>query len=154
VAGRDRRIGWAQGTDLAYLKELIEYWRDEFDWRVHEGKLNELPHYHATVDRLDIHFVHARGRGPNPYPLIITHGWPSTFFEISKLIPLLADPAAYGADERDAFDVVVPSMPGYGFSERLSQQGVPPRVPELWVELMTLLAYTASAPTAATSAAE
>lgn len=134
-------IGWAQGTNLAYLKELVRYWRDEFDWRAHERQLNRLAHYHAEIDGLDIHVIHERGNGPNPYPLVITHGWPSTFYEITKLIPLLTDPAAHGGDANDAFDVVVPSMPGYGFSERPRQQGVPPRVPELWLELMTLLGY-------------
>jgi pimeloyl-ACP methyl ester carboxylesterase len=134
-------IGWAQGTNLAYLKDLVRYWRDEFDWRAHERQLNELPHYRTKVDSVDIHFVHERGSGPNPYPLVITHGWPSTFYEITKLIPLLTDPVAHGGDESDAFDVVVPSMPGFGFSERPRQQGVPPRVPELWLELMARLGY-------------
>lgn len=145
--------GWEQGTNVAFLKGLVRYWLESFDWRAHERSLNELPHYHAAVDGLDIHFVHARGNGPKPYPLIITHGWPSTFFEITKLIPLLADPAARGGDPADAFDVVVPSMPGFGFSERPPRAGVPPRVPELWVELMTLLGYARFGAHGGTSAA-
>jgi pimeloyl-ACP methyl ester carboxylesterase len=134
-------VGWKQGTNLAYLQELCAYWCEEFDWREQERKLNELPHFMTEIDGLGVHFVHVRGRGPEPFPLVITHGWPSSFFEIVKLIPLLTDPAAHGAESADAFDVVVPSMPGYGFSERPRQQFASARVPELWVELMRELGY-------------
>jgi hypothetical protein len=89
--------GWTQGTNLAYLQELCEYWCEEFDWREQERTLNELPHFMTEIDGLGVHFVHVRGRGPEPFPLVITHGWPSSFFEIVKLIPLLTDPAAHGA---------------------------------------------------------
>jgi pimeloyl-ACP methyl ester carboxylesterase len=133
--------GWSQGTDPAYLRELCEYWLDDFDWREQERKLNALPHFTTKVDGIGVHFVHARGRGPDPFPLVLTHGWPSSFFELVKLIPLLTDPAAHGAESEDAFDVVVPSMPGYGFSERPAQRFASARVPELWVALMQRLGY-------------
>jgi pimeloyl-ACP methyl ester carboxylesterase len=136
-----RQAGWTQGTNLAYLRELCEYWRDEFDWREQERKLNELPHFLTEIDGLGIHFLHVRGRGPAPFPLVITHGWPSSFFEMVKLIPLLADPASYGGDDVDSFDVVVPSMPGYGFSQRPPERFASGRVPELWLELMRGLGY-------------
>jgi len=110
--------GWSDGADVAYMRELCEYWRTTFDWRAVEARLNRLPQFKARLDGLDIHFVHVRGVGPNPRPLIITHGWPSSFAEFEALIPLLTDPAAHGGDAADAFDVVVPSMPGYGFSDR------------------------------------
>ena len=85
--------GWEYGSNLAYIKELVEYWRTDFDWRAQEAKLNEFNHFKSEVDGLDIHFVHEKGKGPNPIPLIITHGWPSCFFEMTKIIPLLCDPA-------------------------------------------------------------
>ena len=110
--------GWDHGSNLAYIKELCEYWRTEFDWRLQERTINAFSHFRTKVDDLNIHFIHERGKGSNPMPLIITHGWPSTFFELLKIIPLLTDPASYGADPADSFDVVVPSLPGYGFSER------------------------------------
>ena len=87
--------GWDYGSNLAYVKELSEYWRTEFDWRVQEAALNRFAHFRTMIDGMGIHFIHERGKGPNPMPLIITHGWPSTFFEISKVIPLLTDPASH-----------------------------------------------------------
>ncbi len=92
--------GWDYGSNLDYVRELCEYWRTGFDWRAQERKLNEFHHYKSGVDGLDIHFIHERGQGPNPMPLVITHGWPSTFFEMSKIVPLLADPAAHGGTPR------------------------------------------------------
>ena len=109
--------GWDYGSNLTYIKELAAYWRSEFDWRAQEAALNRFSHFRATVDGLGIHFIHEKGRGPAPLPLVITHGWPSTVFEMSKIIPLLTDPAAHGGDPQDAFDVVAPSLPGYGFSD-------------------------------------
>ena len=100
-----------------YLRELITYWRDRFDWRSQEALLNRFQHYRGEVDGTRIHFIHERGQGPSPLPLILTHGYPDSFFRFYKLIPLLTDPAAHGGDPIDAFDVVVPSLPGYGFSE-------------------------------------
>jgi pimeloyl-ACP methyl ester carboxylesterase len=133
--------GWEQGTNLAYLRELVEYWEGSFDWREQEEKLNRFAHFRATVGGLGIHFIHERGEGPDPLPLILTRGWPSTFFEFSKIILLLTDPEAYGGDPTDSFDVVVPSLPGYGFSDRPKEPGFSWRIPELWVGLMEELGY-------------
>jgi pimeloyl-ACP methyl ester carboxylesterase len=130
--------GWEYGANLAYLKELIEYWRTHFEWRAQERAINQFAHYTATLDGISIHFIYERGRGPNPQPLVLTHGWPSSFFEMHKVIPLLVDPASYGADPAHAFDVIVPSLPGYGFSERVRQPGLTrTRIADLWARLMT-----------------
>ncbi len=129
---------WDYGSNLAYIRELCDYWLNDFDWREQERRINEFDHYRADIDGLGIHFVHARGVGPNPIPLVITHGWPSTFVEMLKIIPLLCDPASHGADASDSFDVIAPSMPGYGFSDRSSRRGMSPgRISELWRVLMT-----------------
>ena len=129
---------WDYGSNLAYIWELCLYWARDFDWRAQEEQINRLPHFRADVDGLGIHFIHVRGAGPDPIPLVITHGWPSTFAEMLKIIPLLSDPASHGADAADSFDVIVPSMPGYGFSDRPSQRGMSPqRISELWHKLMT-----------------
>ena len=116
--------GWDYGSNLAYIKELVEYWRTDFDWRAQEAKLNSFNHFKSEVDGLDIHFIHEKAKGPNPIPLIITHGWPSCFFEMTKIIPLLADPAAHGGDAADCFDVVAPSLPGFGFSDHAQDRGM------------------------------
>lgn len=130
--------GWDYGSNLAYTRELCEYWADGFDWRERERAINAFPNYRAEVDGLGVHFIHARGRGQNPIPLVITHGWPSTFVETLKIIPLLTDPAAHGADAADSFDVVAPSMPGYGFSDKPARRGMSPiRIAEMWHALMT-----------------
>ena len=130
--------GWDYGTNLAYLRELLDYWRDRFDWRAQERKLNDLSQFRADVDGLDLHFVHARGGGPDPMPLLMLHGWPSTFYEMTKVLPMLADPAAHGGDPGDSFDVVVPSLPGCGFSERPREPGMhKTRMAELFSKLMT-----------------
>jgi len=130
--------GWDYGSNLAYVRELCEYWADGFDWRAQEAAINAFPQYRADVDGLGVHFIHARGAGPNPIPLIITHGWPSTFVEMLKIIPPLTDPAAHGADAADSFDVIAPSMPGYGFSDRPARRGMSPiRIAEMWHALMT-----------------
>lgn len=129
--------GWDYGTNLAYLKELVAYWLNEYDWRAHERALNALPHYRAEIDGLRVHFIHQPGNGPDPLPLIVTHGWPSTFYEMTKIIPLLADPGASGGDPSDAFHVVVPSLPGYGFSDRPTQRGMNVvRIADLFAQLM------------------
>jgi microsomal epoxide hydrolase len=130
--------GWTYGSNLAYMRELIEYWRTRFDWRAQERAINRFAHYRASIDGFGIHFIHERGNGPDPLPLILTHGWPGSFFEMYKLIPMLADPASYGGDARDAFDVVVPSLPGYGFSDRPTRPGMGnSATAALWVRLMT-----------------
>jgi pimeloyl-ACP methyl ester carboxylesterase len=132
---------WQQGTDLDYLRPLLEYWADEFDWDAQERALNSVRHFHADMDGTRIHFVHARARHGEGIPLILTHGWPSTFAELLPLVPLLTDPAAHGVDG-PAFDVVIPSLPGYGFSDRPHQTGVNYRfVARLWHRLMHRLGY-------------
>jgi pimeloyl-ACP methyl ester carboxylesterase len=134
---------WESGTNLGYMKSFTHYWRTGYDWRQKETALNQLPHYRIALDGLNIHFVHVRGKGPAPLPLIITHGWPGSFIEMTKLIPLLTDPAAYGGKAEDAFDVVVPSLPGYGFSDRPSARGMNPnQIAALWVGLMQELGYS------------
>ena len=130
--------GWDYGSNLAYIKELVDYWRTDFDWRAQEAKLNAFNHFKSEVDGLDIHFIHEKGKGPNPIPLIITHGWPSCFFEMTKIIPLLADPASHGGDAADSFDVVAPSLPGFGFSDHAQDRGMEiQRVAGMWNKLMS-----------------
>lgn len=129
------QAGWDYGTDISYLKELVHYWLNVFDWRAQERLLNEIPQFRAGVAGLNIHFAHVRGTGPAPLPLIITHGWPSNCFEMRKIIGPLANPAEHGGDPADSFDVVVPSLPGFGFSERPTMRGFL-RVDQLWRKLM------------------
>jgi len=114
---------WEQGTDLEYLRQLLTYWADEFDWRAQESKLNAPDQFRAYLDGVQIHFVHERAKRGNGIPLILTHGWPSTFAELLPLVPLLTDPDAHGIDG-PAFDIVIPSLPGYGFSGRPARMGV------------------------------
>ena len=108
--------GWDYGSNLAYVKELVDYWIEEFDWREQEAKINRYSQFITEVDGLDIHYIHERGRGPDPLPLLLIHGWPGSITEFLDFIPLLTDPAAHGGDPKDSFDVVAPSLPGYGFS--------------------------------------
>lgn len=125
--------GWAYGTESGFLRELLAAWHD-FDWAAFERRLNELPHYQARIDDQLVHFVHVRGAGPNPLPIVLTHGWPGSVLEYLDLIPLLTHPA----DPADAFDVVVPSLPGYGFSAAPSRPGVTSAaVADLWHRLMS-----------------
>lgn len=138
ISGSD----WGYGSNLSYVKELAHYWQTRFDWRAREEMINSFAHFRANLDGLGIHFIHERGKGPNALPLIITHGWPSSFVELLKIIPLLTDPASYGADPADCFDVVVPSIPGYGFSDRPAQPGFSVfRIADLWAKLMNGLGY-------------
>lgn len=124
------------------MKRLVDYWRDDFDWRVQEARLNRLPQYKATIDGLDLHFVHQPGVGSAPLPLVITHGWPGSFVEMEQIIPLLSDPGAHGGDSADAFHVVAPSLPGYGFSDPPTGPGCSSRrIAELWSSLMRGLGY-------------
>jgi pimeloyl-ACP methyl ester carboxylesterase len=133
----------SQGTQLAKLQELVRYWGTDYDWRKVEAKLNALPQFITTIDGLDIHFIHVRSRHPNALPVIVTHGWPGSVTEQLKLIGPLTDPAAHGARAEDAFDVVIPSMPGYGFSGKPTATGWnPDRVARAWAELMKRLGYT------------
>jgi len=134
--------GWDYGTELGYLKELVAYWRDEYDWRAEEAKLNAFDHFKTNIDGLDIHFIHQRSKEPNAMPIVITHGWPGSIAEFSKIIGPLTDPVAHGGKAEDAFHVVCPSMPGYGFSEIPSKRGVDSRkVAEINATLMARLGY-------------
>jgi pimeloyl-ACP methyl ester carboxylesterase len=132
---------WEQGTDLEYLRQVLAYWADEFDWHAQERQLNAFNQFRAELDGVHIHFVHERARRGRGIPLILTHGWPSTFVELLPLVPFLTEPEAHGIDG-PAFDVVIPSLPGYGFSERPAQTGVNHRyVAGLWHRLMHGLGY-------------
>src|SRR5713101_8880133 len=113
----------SQGVQLAKIQELVRYWGTDYDWRKVEAKLNALPMFVTEIDGLDIQFIHVRSRNPNAMPLIITHGWPGSILELLKVIGPLTDPTAYGGRAKDAFDLVLPSMPGYGFSGRPQQAG-------------------------------
>ena len=112
---------WAYGTDVAYMRDLLPYWRDQFDWRAAEARLNEFPQFKAPVAGIDLHFLHVPGQAPNPCPLLLLHGWPGSVFEFLEIIPRLTDPARFGADPVDAFTVIAPSLPGYGLSFRPGQ---------------------------------
>ena len=129
--------GWAHGTSRIYLQELVEYWQTSFDWRRQEEALNRLPHFRAEVDGLGVHFIHARGQGERPLPIILTHGYPDSFLRFVKIIPMLTDPSAHGGDAADAFDVVAPSLPGYGFSDKPPHKEFTFRIGQLWHRLMT-----------------
>ncbi|MBU5331038.1 epoxide hydrolase family protein [Anaerocolumna aminovalerica] len=132
------KAGWVRGTDIDYLQSLVSYWRDEFDWRVQEAKLNRFSQFHCNIDGIDVHFIHQRGNGPGPLPIILTHGWPDSYIRYQKIIPLLTDPARYGGDPEDSFDVIVPSLPGFGFSSHSKLAGMNNfHVSELWAKLMT-----------------
>ncbi len=134
-------LAWEYGVDLRFLQQICRYWKDEFDWKLQVGRLSTFHHYRYESDD-GIHFLHERGKGPFPIPLILTHGWPGSFIEMLRIIPLLTDPAANGGDATDAFDVVIPSLPGFGFSNRPVNRGMNVfRVAELWVELMSELGY-------------
>ncbi|WP_433337371.1 epoxide hydrolase family protein [Spirillospora sp. CA-294931] len=132
---------WAAGVDPAYLRELVAYWADGYDWRAAETALNAYPHFVAQVGGRQVHFVHLRGRRPGgapaPLPLVMTHGWPSSFVEMLKAAERLADPASHGGDPADAFDVVVPSLPGFLFSELPDGPFTRRGVAEIWHSLMT-----------------
>ena len=110
--------GWNYGTNLGYLQELVNYWQHSYDWRAQEEKLNQFAQFRTQVDGQHIHFIHVRGKGPNPTPLLLIHGWPDSFYRFHKIVPLLTDPASYGGNSEDSFDVIVPSLPGFGFSDR------------------------------------
>ena len=127
--------GWSMGTNLGYLKVLADYWQHHYDWRKHEEALNQFHQFKTEVDGVTIHFIHERGKGPNPMPIILTHGWPDSVYRFHKVIPMLTDPERYGGKAEDSFDVIVPSIPGFGFSDR---QAMPDgRVANLWAKLMT-----------------
>jgi pimeloyl-ACP methyl ester carboxylesterase len=133
---------WAYGASLSELRRITAYWRHGFDWRAAEAGINQLSQFKTMVDGQGIHFIHQRGQGPAPLPLLISHGWPGSFVEMLDLVPLLADPARYGGDPADAFDVIVPSLPGYGFSDPPARPGMTPgKMASLFAGLMQGLGY-------------
>jgi epoxide hydrolase len=133
---------WSQGVPLAYLRELCGYWAREYDWRVTEARLNTLPQFRTEIDGLGIHVIHVRSPHIDALPLVITHGWPGSIMEFLKVIGPLADPTAHGGDAADAFHVVCPSLPGYGFSDKPAQRGWNvERIAGAWVRLMALLGH-------------
>ena len=129
--------GWAYGANLEYMKELCAYWLDEFDWRVQEAAINRFTHFIAPVDGIDLHFMHEKGSGPAPMPLIISHGWPGSIVEFLKIIEPLAHPERFGGSSEDAFDVIAPSLPGFGFSGRPPRPIGPRKIARLFDTLMT-----------------
>ena len=132
-----------QGVQLATAKKLAAYWAGEYDWRKCEARLSAYPNFMTEIDGLDIHFIHVRSKHENALPIIITHGWPGSIVEQLKIVEPLTDPTAHGGNAEDAFDVVIPSMPGYGFSERPTAPGWnPPRIANAWITLMRRLGYT------------
>ena len=134
---------WDYGTNLAYLKELVAYWQQKFDWRAAERRLNQFDQFTTTIDGLDIHFIHQRSKNPNAMPIAITHGWPGSIVEFTKIIPLLTDPAAHGGNASDAFHVVAISLPGFGFSGKPAERGYgPERMAGILAKLMARLGYT------------
>lgn len=135
--------GWACGFPIAYLRELVEYWRDTYDWRAQEARLNELPHFRTRIDGQSIHFIHARSAHSDAFPLLLTHGWPGSVVEFLDVIPRLTDPEAHGGTAGDAFHVIAPSLPGYGFSEPTRTPGWDPwRIAAAFTELMRRLDAT------------
>jgi pimeloyl-ACP methyl ester carboxylesterase len=130
------------GVDCDFLIDLCRYWIDTFDWKSQLDALAAFHHFRYPAKEGSIHFIHEKGRGPSPLPLILTHGWPGSFLELLKILPLLTDPAAHGADAADSFDVVIPSLPGFGYSDKPSRLGMNFfRVAEIWAELMAALGY-------------
>jgi len=135
--------GWDYGTELGYLRELVAYWRDKFDWRAQEAALNRFAQFRTAIDGVRLHFVHVRSPHPGAFPLVITHGWPGSIFEFHKVIGPLVDPPAHGGSARDAFHVVCPSLPGYGFSEPPRTRGWDARrMAEINAGLMARLGYS------------
>ncbi|HEY4156539.1 MAG TPA: epoxide hydrolase [Polyangiaceae bacterium] len=128
---------WDGGTSPWFLARLVEHWRTQYDWRAQERDINQFAHYRSRMSGMNIHYIHERGRGPSPLPLILTHGYPDSFLRFHKIIPLLTDPGAHGGAESDAFDVVVPSLPGFAFSDAFRRDGGIFHVGALWHELMT-----------------
>jgi pimeloyl-ACP methyl ester carboxylesterase len=134
--------GWEQGFPTAYLRELVGYWAEQYDWRAQERRLNALPQFRTEIDGMPIHFVHVRGTGPDPQPLLLHHGWPETVWDLAKVIGPLTDPAAHGGDPADSFDVVAMSLPGHAWSSPLDRTGLNFwAAAEVELQLMDLLGY-------------
>ncbi|MEV6559724.1 epoxide hydrolase family protein [Nocardia sp. NPDC051756] len=141
-AERETVEDWSQGVPLAYVRELCAYWADEYDWRATEARLNAYANVRTEIDGLGIHFLHVRSPEPNALPLVLTHGWPGSIIEFGKVIGPLTDPVAHGGDPADAFHLVCPSLPGYGFSDRPSEPGWGiDRIAAAWAVLMERLGY-------------
>src|SRR5881628_3409963 len=133
----------SQGVQLATIQALARYWATDYDWRKIEAKMNAVPQFITEIDGLDIHFIHVRSKHDNALPLIVTHGWPGSIVEQLKIVDPLTNPTAHGASASDAFHLVIPSMPGYGFSGKPTTPGwVPSRIARAWVVLMKRLGYT------------
>jgi epoxide hydrolase len=133
---------WSQGAPLSFVREMCGYWADGYDWRATEARLNAIPQFRTEIDGLGIHFLHIRSPHPDALPLVITHGWPGSVVEFLKVIGPLTDPPSYGGDPADAFDVVCPSLPGYGFSDKPARAGWgTPRIASAWAALMARLGY-------------
>ena len=134
---------WAFGSSVGFMRELVAYWLDGYDWRQTEAALNAWPQFVTHIDGIDLHFLHVQGKGPDPKPLLLSHGWPGSILEFMKLIPLLTDPAAHGGDACDAFTVVVPSLPGYtlSFKENQPRKSLP-EIGAIFHQLMQRLGYT------------
>jgi len=134
--------GWEYGTNAAYLKELVDYWQNDFDWRAQEAELNKFAQFKTNIDGLPIHFIHVRAENPDATPLLITHGWPGSFVEFRKIIGPLTHPELYGGNAEDAFHVVIPSLPGFGFSGEPQERGYnPERMAHVLAALMQRLGY-------------
>lgn len=134
---------WSQGVRVENARSLVDYWERDYDWRRFESELNRYPQFLTEIDGLDIHFIHVRSRNPHAMPLILTHGWPGSVVEFLKLIGPLTDPVRFGGDAADSFDVVVPSLPGFGFSQKPTEAGWNvSRIADAWVQLMRRLGYT------------
>ncbi len=132
----------SQGVQLATMQKLAKYWGTDYDWRKVKAKLNALPQFMTTIDGVDIYFIHVRSKNKNALPIIITHGWPGSIIEQMKIIGPLTDPVAYGGKAEDAFDVVIPSIPGHGFSGKPTTTGWEPvHVAKAWIELIRRLGY-------------
>src|SRR5882762_973771 len=129
---------WKYGTDLPYLKSLVEYWRDRYDWRKQEAEFNRFSQYKVRLAGIEVHYIREEGKGPKPLPLLISHGWPGSVYEFHKIIPMLTDPARFGGDAADAFTIVAPSLPGYTFSFTPNQQRFSvEQIADVFAELMT-----------------
>ncbi|MFF7048064.1 epoxide hydrolase family protein [Streptomyces griseorubiginosus] len=134
---------WSQGVRVENARSLVDYWQHRYEWRLLESELNRHPQFLTEIDGLDIHFIHVRSKNPNAMPLILTHGWPGSILDFLKLIDPLTDPVSFGGDAADSFDVVIPSLPGFGFSQKPAETGwTASRIASAWAELMKRLGYT------------
>ncbi|CAF1088172.1 unnamed protein product [Rotaria sordida] len=139
---RETVTDWSQGVPLAKAQALIDYWRTKYDWRRFESQINKLPHFRTTIDGLVIHFIHVKSKHDNALPLLLTHGWPGSFIEFLRTIPLLTNPTAFGGKAEDAFHVVIPSLPGFAFSDKPTETGWnSERIAKAWIVLMERLDY-------------